>query len=97
MANFYVRHTAQRPLMKAVDLSALATPAGKVTETSEEKPKSKKKGNRTMKADIAENLDALMSEQPESVRVLKQDRGLFERAESSVTVLTQDNKRLLND
>ena len=97
MANFYVRHTAQRPLMKAVDLSALTKPAEKAAAASEEKPKSKKKGNKAMKADIVENLDAIMSEQPQSVRVLKQDRGLFERAESSVTVLTQDNKRLLND
>jgi hypothetical protein len=50
-----------------------------------------------MTATLAENLDAIMSEQPASVRVLKSDRGLFERAESAVTVLTQDNKRLLND
>ena len=31
------------------------------------------------------------------VKVEKKDKGLFERTENSVTVLTEDNKMLLND
>lgn len=31
------------------------------------------------------------------VKIIKKDRGLIERAESSKTILTEDNRQLLND
>lgn len=34
---------------------------------------------------------------PKSVKVVKKDRGLIERTESSKIVLTEDNRQVLND
>lgn len=31
------------------------------------------------------------------VKIIKKDKGLIERAESSKTILTEDNRQLLND
>lgn len=41
---------------------------------------------------LAQNLDA-----PKEVKVVKKDRGLIERTESSKIVLTEDNRQVLND
>jgi len=42
---------------------------------------------------------AALSEQPVSapIKRVKKDKGLIERTESSKTILTEDNKELLND
>ena len=37
------------------------------------------------------------TDQPASVKRVKRDKGLIERTESSKTILTEDNKELLND
>ena len=41
---------------------------------------------------LAQNLNA-----PKEVKVVKKDRGLIERTESSKIVLTEDNRQVLND
>ena len=41
---------------------------------------------------------ALANERPEApIKRVKKDKGLIERTESSKTILTEDNKELLND
>ena len=40
---------------------------------------------------------AALSGQPAPVKRVKRDKGLIERTESSKTILTEDNKELLND
>ena len=37
------------------------------------------------------------TDHPASVKRVKKDKGLIERTESSKTILTEDNKELLND
>lgn len=59
----------------------------------------KKKKNKDM---ITENQIANAEEQAENlvsntVKVVKKDRGLIERAESSKIILTEDNRQVLND
>ncbi len=41
--------------------------------------------------------EAIINEVPKEVKRLKKDKGLIERTESSKTILTEDNKQLLND
>ena len=63
------------------------------------KRNNKKRKNKDM---ITENQIANAEEQAEnlissSVKVVKKDRGLIERAESSKIILTEDNRQVLND
>lgn len=65
-----------------------------------ETPKNKKtKKSKTMRADeqitAAENV--LNDYMPQEVKVVKKDRGLIERTESSKIILTEDNRQVLND
>ena len=41
--------------------------------------------------------NAVLQNSPVSTKRIKKDKGLIERAESSKTILTEDNKELLND
>lgn len=75
----------------------------KVEEKKVEEPKSETKNNKQKKEDmtleqiekaevLAQNLEA-----PQKVKVVKKDRGLIERTESSKIVLTEDNRQVLTD
>ena len=70
---------------------------------AEEKPdadvknkKGKKKTNMDLKEKIAAAEEVMNSIAPE-VKVVKKDRGLIERTESSKIILTEDNRQVLND
>ena len=41
--------------------------------------------------------EQILDDTPRPVKKLKKDKGLIERTESSKTILTEDNKELLND
>jgi len=73
------------------------------------KPANKKATNKKNKEE-KENEDMITTEQfdrvdalvqdinvPQQVKVVKKDRGLIERTESSKIVLTEDNRQVLND
>lgn len=67
------------------------------TNKTEKKNNKQKKEDMTLeqieKAEVlAQNLDA-----PQKVKVVKKDRGLIERTESSKIVLTEDNRQVLTD
>ncbi len=68
-----------------------------------EKPKKatnkKTKKSKTMKADeqIMAAETVLNDYMPQEVKVVKKDRGLIERTESSKIILTEDNRQVLND
>lgn len=71
-------------------------------ENSEKKAKKDNKKKRKNKDMITENQIASAEEQVENlvsnpVKVVKKDRGLIERAESSKIILTEDNRQVLND
>ena len=79
----------------------------KVEETTEQvektasQRKAKKKNTENNMADkrIAQAQQVLDVNQlpKKQVRVEKKDKGLYERAENSVTLITEDNKMILND
>jgi hypothetical protein len=46
---------------------------------------------------IAMAQNVLSGSEPATVKRVKKDKGLIERTESSKTILTEDNKELLND
>lgn len=46
------------------------------------------------KIEMAQNV---LNDTPSKFKRVKKDKGLIERAESSKTILTEDNKELLND
>lgn len=46
------------------------------------------------KIEMAQNV---LNETPTQFKRVKKDKGLIERTESSKTILTEDNKELLND
>ena len=48
------------------------------------------------KSQISTIEDAVKNMQPE-VKVVKKDRGLIERTESSKIIITEDNRQVLND
>ena len=55
----------------------------------------KQKDMTNEKISIAEELVQNLT--PETVKVVKKDRGLIERTESSKIVVTEDNRQVLND
>ena len=70
-------------------------PVSEVVETRKNKPK-KVKEDMNEKVNKAEEIMNNMVA-ANNVKVLKKDRGLIERTESSKIVLTEDNRQVLND
>lgn len=58
--------------------------------------KKKQKNDMIDKNQISAIEDAVKNMQPE-VKVVKKDRGLIERTESSKIIITEDNRQVLND
>ena len=70
-------------------------------EKIEEKPKRKnKKAKKNTTMDAIEQIkaaEATVAEMSPEVKIVKKDRGLIERTESSKIILTEDNRQVLND
>lgn len=58
--------------------------------------KKKQKDDMIDKSQISTIEDAVKNMQPE-VKIVKKDRGLIERTESSKIIITEDNRQVLND
>ena len=58
--------------------------------------KKKQKDDMIDRSQISTIEDAVKNMQPE-VKVVKKDRGLIERTESSKIIITEDNRQVLND
>lgn len=73
------------------------------TEEVAPKKKATKKNNKENEEDMTteqfEKMEGLVQDinVPQQVKVVKKDRGLIERTESSKIVLTEDNRQVLND
>lgn len=77
--------------------SVVEKPLKKVKET---KKNNVEKNNDNMTAEEIARMEKLAQEinnTPKQVKVVKKDRGLIERTESSKIVLTEDNRQVLND
>lgn len=93
MARFAIKHRQQE-----------TRPSYVPTPSKEKKPSTKKAAeNNELKEEIVMTTNekiALANEVLEDkpkVKRIKADKGLIERAESTKTILTDDNKELLND
>lgn len=67
------------------------------TEVPPAKNKKNKKEKNIMTEEQMNKAMAMADELNPQPKVLKKDRGLIERVESSKVVLTEDNRQLLND
>lgn len=70
-----------------------AAPKGQ--ETPVQKNKKSKKNQAMTKEQIEKAVE--MADELSNVKVLKKDRGLIERTESSKVILTEDNRQVLMD
>ena len=61
------------------------------------KNKKSKKVNNMLTNEQIETAEAIMDAMAPEVKVVKKDRGLIERTESSKIILTEDNRQVLND
>ena len=76
-----------------------------IKEETVEKPKSTAKKNKKVKKDAEMNTneqkiataELIAGRMEPEVKVVKKDRGLIERTESSKIILTEDNRQVLND
>jgi len=89
MGRFIIKHIdSRKPQVKAYNNALVGENKKKVNEevmTTSEKI--------AMAQSVLNNTD----QSAPSVRRVKKDKGLIERTESSKTILTEDNKELLND
>lgn len=97
----------RRPIIKVVPKASPA--AADEKKTTSDAPKAKKSSQTQLnkeedKTDTAmltqeqlEQIEASVENLKPDVKVLKKDRGLIERTESSKIVLTEDNRQVLND
>lgn len=68
-----------------------------VTEKVKTKNKKEKKDNKMDTLEQIEAAEELVKELQPEVKVVKKERGLIERTESSKIILTEDNRQVLND
>ena len=85
-------------------INSVIKPSAKVTaeavEAESTKTNNKKKSKKGNDMTINEKIDAaeaVMDMMAPEVKVVKKDRGLIERTESSKIILTEDNRQVLND
>ena len=62
-----------------------------------EKNKSVKNSKKMKSVDKIEAAEMAIEAMEPKVKVVKKDRGLIERVESSKIILTEDNRQMLND
>lgn len=77
-------------------------PKEEKTEVEEIKPTKTKNNKKNRKEDMINKdqitaIEAAMEKMQPEVKVVKADRGLIERTESSKIIITEDNRQVLND
>ena len=90
----YKRTTNQKPLPLT---SSTATP--KANQEAGATKRNNVKKNKTEMNEKVNKAEEIMNNMKEAgnVKVIKKDKGLIERTESSKIVLTEDNRQVLND
>jgi hypothetical protein len=68
-----------------------------VEQTKSSKNKKKKEDKDMINKEQLAAIEAAMDNMNPTVKVVKQDRGLIERTESSKIIITEDNRQVLND
>ena len=68
-----------------------------VVSSSAKNNKKRKKNNEMNTNEKIATAEAVLDAMAPEVKVVKKDRGLIERTESSKIILTEDNRQVLND
>ena len=100
MGRFIIKHIDNRkPQVKCASVSSKGVVNEDKKKTVKENKKEIKEVVMTTSEKIAMAQSVLNAQEVPQVPVkrVKRDKGLIERTESSKTVLTEDNKELLND
>ena len=100
---FVQKRQLERPngrIVNSVVKSSVEETAEAEVKAESTKPNNKKKvkkGNDMTINEKMEAAEAVMDMIAPEVKVVKKDRGLIERTESSKIILTEDNRQVLND
>lgn len=89
-------------LLKQEEETVVVMPKEENTEVEEIKPIKTKNNKKNRKEDMINKdqitaIEAAMEKMQPEVKVVKKDRGLIERTESSKIIITEDNRQVLND
>jgi 2-phospho-L-lactate guanylyltransferase (CobY/MobA/RfbA family) len=90
------------PYVVQKEVEPIVEPKEEVKEAEEEKPTKSKNNKKNRKEDMINKdqitaIEAAMEKMQPEVKVVKADRGLIERTESSKIIITEDNRQVLND
>ena len=90
------------PYVVQKEVEPIVEPKEEITEVEEVKPTKTKNNKKNRKEDMINKdqitaIEAAMENMQPEVKVVKADRGLIERTESSKIIITEDNRQVLND
>lgn len=90
------------PYVVQKEVEPIVEPKEEITEVEEAKPTKTKNNKKNRKEDMINKdqitaIEAAMENMQSEVKVVKADRGLIERTESSKIIITEDNRQVLND
>lgn len=90
------------PYVVQKEVEPLVEPKEGIKEVEEAKPTKTKNNKKNRKEDMINKdqitaIEAAMENMQPEVKVVKADRGLIERTESSKIIITEDNRQVLND
>lgn len=96
-----IRQFPQLPKQEEEEV-VVVMPKEEKTEVEEIKPTKTKNNKKNRKEDMINKdqitaIEAAMEKMQPEVKVVKADRGLIERTESSKIIITEDNRQVLND
>ena len=90
------------PYVVQKEVEPIVEPKEEIKEVEEAKPTKTKNNKKNRKEDMINKdqitaIEAAMESMQPEVKVVKADRGLIERTESSKIIITEDNRQVLND
>lgn len=90
------------PYVVQKEVESIVEPKEEIKKVEEVKPTKTKNNKKNRKEDMINKdqitaIEAAMEKMQPEVKVVKADRGLIERTESSKIIITEDNRQVLND
>lgn len=90
------------PYVVQKEVESIVEPKEEIKEVEEAKPNKTKNNKKNRKEDMINKdqitaIEVAMEKMQPEVKVVKADRGLIERTESSKIIITEDNRQVLND
>lgn len=102
MVRIILKHIPKRPLNHSKSETSSQLPKNNGNKNSDDKKVEEKKNKKNKKNGDMINEEQISAAEAQAnnlsaVKVVKKDRGLIERTESSKIILTEDNRQVLND